>query len=57
MESKPGESKNVTFELGPDDFSYWDPASKSWKYDPGEFEVQVGASSRDIRLRGTVTLQ
>jgi beta-glucosidase len=54
---EPGQSKQVHFNLEADAFSYWDPATKAWKHDPGEFEIQVGASSRDIRLRGTVDLK
>lgn len=57
VQLKPGESITVRFFLDRQAFSYWDPASKAWKHDPGQFEVQVGASSRDIRLRGNVTLQ
>ena len=31
--------------------SFYDVKSKSWVVEPGEFEVLVGASSRDIRLK------
>jgi beta-glucosidase len=57
LELKPGESKSVVFGLLRGAFSYWDPASKSWKTDPGQFEIQIGASSRDIRLRGTAEVK
>ena len=57
MELKPGETKKVTFWLGPDALSYWNPGTKAWEADPGTFEVQVGASSRDIRLRAPFVLR
>lgn len=52
----PGESKTVTVELGQDAFRFWDPASKKWTVEPGTFDISVGSSSRDIRLKGIVTL-
>ncbi|MDE3202147.1 MAG: glycoside hydrolase family 3 C-terminal domain-containing protein [Acidobacteriota bacterium] len=52
-----GESKTVTLKLDRAAFSYWNPATKRWQADPGTFEVQVGASSRDIRLRAPVVLE
>jgi len=33
------------------DLAYWDTARHSWRIEPGRFEIQVGRSSRDIRLR------
>jgi beta-glucosidase len=57
VELKAGESGTASFTLTRDAFSYWDPSSKSWKADPGQFEIQVGASSRDIRLRGTAEVK
>ncbi len=36
-------------------FSYYDEERAAWCVEPGEYEILVGASSRDIRLRGTVT--
>ncbi len=51
---KPGEARRVTITLDPDAFSYWHPDRKSWVVEPGWFDLLVGASSRDIRLRGAV---
>jgi beta-glucosidase len=57
VELKPGESKTVSFKLDRAALSYWNPATKAWQADPGTFEVQVGASSRDIRLRAPLVLK
>ncbi|MFJ6509887.1 glycoside hydrolase family 3 C-terminal domain-containing protein [Streptomyces sp. NPDC091406] len=50
----PGESTRVTLELNERAFAYWSPRDDGWTVDPGEFELRVGASSRDIRLRAAV---
>jgi beta-glucosidase len=50
VELAPGASKTVLFRLDRAAFSYWSPQKKGWVMDPGNFEVQVGTSSRDIRL-------
>jgi beta-glucosidase len=49
---EPGESQTVTFALGKDALSCYDPAQKRWVAEAGEFEVLVGSSSQDIRLAG-----
>jgi beta-glucosidase len=54
VELKPGESKTVEFSLNRGAFSYWSPDEKDWVMEPGTFEIQVGASSRDIRLKTSV---
>jgi beta-glucosidase len=52
---KPGEARRVTFRLKPaDDFAHYDAATRAFVVDPGDYEVQLGASSRDIRLSGRV---
>ncbi|HEY7515154.1 MAG TPA: glycoside hydrolase family 3 C-terminal domain-containing protein, partial [Vicinamibacteria bacterium] len=52
-----GESRTVTFPLVPErDFAYYDEVRKAFAVEPGEFEVQVGASSHDIRLLGRVSV-
>ncbi|MEA3326834.1 MAG: glycoside hydrolase family 3 C-terminal domain-containing protein [Chloroflexota bacterium] len=53
---EPGESKIVTFDLDPRSLSYYDPYQKRWVAEEGEFEVLVGSSSRDIRLKGILEL-
>lgn len=45
----PGEEKNVTFTLTPDDLKFYDEASAAWKYEPGKFKAYVCASSADVR--------
>jgi beta-glucosidase len=53
---QPGESKRVEIQLGPESFRFWHPETKTWVIEPGDFEIRVGASSQDIRLRGKVRL-
>jgi beta-glucosidase len=50
-----GERKPVRFTLVPArDLAYYDEEKTAFAVEPGEFEVEVGASSRDLRLRGRV---
>ncbi len=49
-----GKSARLTIALTRRSFSVWDTASQSWKTTPGLYRILVGASSRDIRLRGFV---
>ena len=56
VELKPGEARTVAFKLDKSALSYFDPAKKSWVAEPGAFEVQVGSSSRDIKLKGSFEL-
>ena len=57
VELKPGQTETVTFTLDREAFWYFDTIKISWSIEPGEFEILVGASSRDIRLNGFVTLK
>ena len=56
VELKPGETKTVQFKLSRADLSYWSPEKKDWVADQGSFEIQMGASSRDIRLKAPLEL-
>jgi len=56
VELKPGEMQTVRFKLDRAALSYWSPETKAWAAEPGKFEIQVGASSREIRLQAPVDL-
>ena len=47
----PGEHQNIRFTIKPRDLAFWDVNSHHWKVETGKFEVMIGASSRDIRLK------
>lgn len=49
-----GEEAEVALRLDRRSFSYYDEEIQEWCVEPGEYEILVGASSRDIRLRGSV---
>lgn len=53
---QPGEEKIVNIELDRRAFAYYDAGSKDWVVEAGDFEILVGASSRDIRLTATIRL-
>jgi beta-glucosidase len=46
----PGEKKEVTFVVDPKAFQYFDSPTHQFKTDAGRYQLEVGASSRDIRL-------
>ncbi|RLE25770.1 MAG: glycosyl hydrolase, partial [Acidobacteria bacterium] len=50
---KAGESKTVTFKIDKSALAFYDIKKKEWVAEPGEFDVLVGNSSRDIRLKET----
>lgn len=52
----PGETKSVSFEVKPSHLELLD-RNMNWTVEPGEFEIRIGASSEDIRLKKTITLQ
>ena len=54
---EPGEQREVSFQLEPRDLASYDTRVGAWRTDSGEFDLLVGASSRDIRLQETVTLE
>jgi beta-glucosidase len=56
IELKPGQTKTITFTLDREAFWYFDAVKNAWSVEAGEFEILVGASSRDIRLGGLLTL-
>jgi beta-glucosidase len=53
----PGETRTASFVLDREALSYYDPEIRGWVAEPGEFEIQIGSSSRDIRARANFTLK
>lgn len=51
-----GRSKKVSLTLKAEDFAYFDTDLHEFITDAGDYEILVGASCEDIRLRGIVTL-
>jgi len=52
-----GASSPVRFELPVQDLAFWDVAAHKYVVEPGTYEVMVGASSSDLRLRATLTVK
>jgi beta-glucosidase len=44
-----GQTRTLAFDLPSRAFAHWDPRQKAWLVEPGEREILVGSSSRDIR--------
>lgn len=56
IELAPGKSGKVNLVLKQEDFAYFDEQLHAFIADEGDYEIVVGASCEDIRLRGIVTL-
>ncbi|GAA1748912.1 glycoside hydrolase family 3 C-terminal domain-containing protein [Nonomuraea bangladeshensis] len=56
IELAPGESAPIVFELQERDLSSYSLDHGRWVLEAGDFEIAVGASSRDLRLTATVTV-
>ena len=52
---EPGESRQVTFDLDYGHFAIVD-AKMNWTLENGTYQILIGASSTDIRLKGTITI-
>lgn len=54
---RPGTSQTVSLTLDANDFSYFDEVANKWMNGSGEYELLIGSSIKDIRLRGVRTIQ
>ncbi|MBD0675168.1 glycoside hydrolase family 3 C-terminal domain-containing protein [Streptomyces sp. CBMA156] len=52
---EPGESTRITITLDERSFAHWSVLDHRWRVDAGDFDLRIGASSRDVRLRTAVT--
>ena len=50
-ELQPGESQTVELAFASADLASYNEESSEWIVDPGKYELQIGASSRDIRQK------
>jgi beta-glucosidase len=53
---KPGETRTVELKLEAADLTYWNATSHAFTLEPGTVDVQIGASSADIRLKKTIAV-
>ena len=51
---KAGETKTVAFDLKDEDFEYFNVEKNAYVIAKGDYEIQIGASSRDIKLKETI---
>ena len=54
---KAGETKRVSLKLDYRSFAYYNTALEKWHVENGVFEIFVGASSRDIKLKGKINIE
>lgn len=54
---KAGESAVVTIPFDDKTFRYWNVKTDKWEIEMGNYEIMVGASVSDIRVKGTVAVE
>ncbi len=54
---KPGEEKEVTFILDGRAFAYYEEKIHDWYVQSGNFAIEIGSSSRDIRLKESIEIE
>jgi beta-glucosidase len=53
----PGDSKTLTFKIPVSELSFYDIKTNASKTESGEWEIQIGSSSRDIRLTKNIFIE
>ncbi len=56
VELQPGETRTVILLLDEQAFAHYDQHAGDWQILPGSYRVQVGSSSRDLRLQGELKI-
>lgn len=57
VELKPGEEKTVCFTLDKRSFAYYNVDIKDWYVESGVFEILIGISSEDIKLKKNIEVK
>lgn len=52
----PGEEKKITFQLDKRAFAYYEEKIHDWFVESGSYRIEIGASSRDIRLEKEIQM-
>jgi beta-glucosidase len=48
---KPGQKQTVSIPLDQRAFAFYDPAKSGWVSEAGDYKIEIGGSSRDVRLQ------
>jgi beta-glucosidase len=51
-----GETKDLKFNINTNDLAHWNTESDEFEVKAGLYEIQIGSSSSDIRLRSTIEI-
>lgn len=54
---EPGESKTVQFTVDYRSFAYYNVLIEDWHVEPGQYQISIGSSSRDLLLQATVEVE
>jgi beta-glucosidase len=54
---EPGESREITLDIRREDLAYYETRTCAWVVESGNYAVEVGASSRDIRASAEVAVK
>ena len=57
VELEPNEEKKLEITLNREAFQYFNPETDKWSIEEGEYEILIGSSSRDIKLKDTVYIK
>jgi beta-glucosidase len=54
---EPGETKTIRFRVPAQQLAFYDVTLHDFRIEPGEFDILVGSSSEDLRLRGSLQMK
>ena len=52
-----GAVKKISLSINSDDLKYWDEQLNDWTIYPGDYEIQIGSSSGDIKLTTVISVK